>query len=74
MTDEDKEKTRAEIDKLNAETALLRAQNEKRLQIELEKLIAETAKIQAESRWYPFVATAGLFAAAVGFIKLIQIL
>ncbi|WP_232309423.1 hypothetical protein [Luteibacter yeojuensis] len=37
---------------------------------EINKLMAETAKINAEARWYPFVATAGLFAAAVGFVKL----
>ncbi|MDR0233373.1 MAG: hypothetical protein LBI31_00960 [Zoogloeaceae bacterium] len=33
------------------------------------KLQAETMKIQAEAKWYPFVATAALFAAAIGVVK-----
>lgn len=36
-------------------------------------LIAETAKINAEARWFPFIATAGLFAAAAGLVKLLGI-
>lgn len=42
-----------------------------KIRAEIGKLMAETAKINAESRWYPFVATAGLFAAAIGFVKLL---
>jgi len=49
------EKFHAEIANLNATTA---------------KLNAETMKIQAEAKWYPFVATAALFAAAIGVVKL----
>ncbi|HEY4146538.1 hypothetical protein [Pinirhizobacter sp.] len=36
------------------------------------KLLAESEKIAAEARWYPFVAVAGIFAAAVGFVKLLD--
>lgn len=32
---------------------------------------AETMKINAEVRWYPFVATAGIFAAAFAVVKLL---
>ena len=42
-----------------------------KVRAEIGKLMAETAKINAEARWYPFVATAGLFAAAIGFEKLL---
>lgn len=42
-----------------------------KVRAEIGKLMAETAKINAEARWYPFVATAGLFAAAIGFVKLL---
>jgi hypothetical protein len=43
-----------------------------KIHAEINKLIAETIKINAEARWYPFVATAGLFAAALGFLKLLS--
>jgi hypothetical protein len=43
-----------------------------KVRAEIGKLMAETAKINAEARWYPFVATAGLFAAAIGFVKLLS--
>ena len=46
----------------------------KKVDAEIAKLIAETMKIQAEARWYPFVATAGLFAAALAFLKLMSAL
>jgi hypothetical protein len=45
-----------------------------KVRAEIGKLMGETAKINSEARWYPFVATAGLFAAAVGFVKLMGIL
>ncbi|GAA0914569.1 hypothetical protein KR767_14760 [Luteibacter anthropi] len=45
-----------------------------KIRAEIGKLMAETAKINAEARWYPFVATAGLFAAAVGFVKLMGLI
>lgn len=37
---------------------------------EIAKLIAETSKINAEARWYPFVATAAIFGAALALVKL----
>jgi hypothetical protein len=40
-----------------------------KIHAEISKLIDETAKINAEARWYPFVAAAGVFAAAFGVIK-----
>lgn len=43
-----------------------------KVRAEIGKLMAETGKINAEARWYPFVATAGLFAAAIGFVKLLS--
>ena len=45
-----------------------------KIRAEIGKLMAETAKINAEARWYPFVATAGLFAAAVGSVKLMGLM
>ena len=42
----------------------------RKIEAEIAKLIAETGKINAEARWYPFVATAGLFAAAIAVVKL----
>jgi hypothetical protein len=45
-----------------------------KIRAEIGKLMAETSKINAEARWYPFVATAGLFAAALGFLKLVGML
>jgi hypothetical protein len=45
-----------------------------KIRAEIGKLMAETSKINAEARWYPFVATAGLFAAALGFLKLMGML
>jgi hypothetical protein len=49
------EKIEAEIAKLMAETM---------------KIQAESMKIQAEAKWYPFVVTAGMFAAAIGVVKI----
>ncbi|MDR6644755.1 hypothetical protein J2X57_003998 [Luteibacter sp. 1214] len=42
-----------------------------KVRAEIGKLMAETAKIDAEARWYPFVTAAGLFAAALGLLKLL---
>ncbi len=67
------EKTRAEIAKLAAETACLDVERSEQVKAEIAKLVAETAKINAEARWYPFVATAGLFAAALAFLKLMDV-
>lgn len=39
---------------------------------EIEKIIAETRKLQVESRWYPFVLGAALFASAAAFVKLLM--
>lgn len=39
---------------------------------ETDKLIDETRKINAEGRWFPLVVVAGIFAAAFGFIKLLE--
>ena len=44
-----------------------------KIKSEIAKLVAETAKINAEAGWYPFVATAGLFAAALAFLKLMDV-
>ena len=41
-----------------------------RMRAEIAKLVAETAKINAEARWYPFIATAGLFGAAIAVVKI----
>ncbi|TCV94840.1 hypothetical protein EC912_103329 [Luteibacter rhizovicinus] len=56
MNTEDHEMIHAQLTKLVAETG---------------KIHAETMKINSEARWYPFVATAGLFAAAYGMMKLL---
>ncbi len=40
-----------------------------KVRAEIAKLVAETGKINAEARWYPFVATAALFGAALAFVK-----
>jgi len=50
------------------ESQMTQAELEK-IHVEISKLIAETAKINAEARWYPFVAIAGLFAAAFAVAK-----
>lgn len=44
----------------------------RKLQAETLKIMAETAKFNAEVRWYPFIAGAGLFAAAAAFLKLLD--
>jgi hypothetical protein len=67
------EKTRAETRKLRAEAALIESQIHLRQAIEIQKMIAETDKARAESRWFPFVAVAGVFAAAAGLLKLLQL-
>ena len=67
------ENIRAEIAKLAAETARLDVERSEQVKAETAKLVAETAKINAEARWYPFVATAGLFAAALAFLTLMDV-
>jgi hypothetical protein len=42
-----------------------------KVRAEIAKLIAETAKINAEAKWYPYVAVAGIFAAAIALVKLL---
>lgn len=42
-----------------------------KIRAEIGKLITETSKINAEARWHPFVATAAIFAAALGLVKLL---
>jgi len=41
-----------------------------KMRAEIAKLLAETSKINAEARWYPFVATAALFGAAIAVVKI----
>ena len=41
------------------------------LRAEIRKITDETMKINAEARWYPYVAVAGTFAAALGLLKLL---
>ena len=43
---------------------------DEKIQAEIAKLMAETSKINAEARWYPFIATAGLFGAAIAVVKI----
>jgi hypothetical protein len=50
----------------------------RKFEVEIAKLVAETLKLVDESRkiqretfWYPLVASAALFAAAVGFVKIL---
>lgn len=43
---------------------------DEKMRAEIYKLGAETAKINAEARWYPFVATAALFGAAIAVVKI----
>lgn len=43
----------------------------RKVDAEIAKLIAETAKINAAGWWYPFLAVAGVFAAAIAVIKLV---
>ncbi len=43
-----------------------------KLRAEIAKLIAETTKINAEARWYPYVAVAGIFGAALAIMKLLS--
>jgi len=44
--------------------------NEKKIKAEIAKLMAETDKLYAETRWYPLVLAAALFAAVATVIKL----
>lgn len=44
--------------------------SEDHLSAQIAKLMAETAKINAEAHWYPWIATAGVFAAALAIAKL----
>jgi len=54
-----------------AETGSMSPDELEKVRAEIGKLMAETAKIDAEARWYPFVTAAGLFAAALGLLKLL---
>ncbi|MFL9609785.1 hypothetical protein ACW4YW_01710 [Methylobacillus pratensis] len=42
----------------------------RKIDAEIAKLIAETSKINAEAKWYPFIAVAGIFGAAIAIVKL----
>jgi len=44
-----------------------------KVRAEIGKLMAETAKINAEARWYPFVACAGVFGAALALLKVLNV-
>lgn len=43
---------------------------DEKMRAEIYKLGAETAKINAEAKWYPFVATAAVFGAAIAVVKI----
>ena len=42
-----------------------------KLSAENRRIFAETMKINAEARWYPYVAAASTFAAALGLLELL---
>lgn len=42
----------------------------RKFEAEIDKMMAETMKILTEARWYPFVATAAIFGAAIAVVKL----
>jgi len=48
------------------------ALSDDKIRAEISKLLAETTKINAEARWYPYVAVAGIFAAAIALVKLVS--
>jgi len=52
---------------------IMSADEREEVRARIGKLMAETAKINAEARWYPFVACAGVFAAALGLLKLLAV-
>ena len=43
----------------------------RKMDAEIAKLHAETVKILTEAKWFPFVAVAGVFAAAAALVKLL---
>jgi hypothetical protein len=51
------------------QAATMQELTQDKLQAEISKLMAETSKINAEARWYPFVAVAGVFGAALALAK-----
>lgn len=53
------------------ETELMIDDEREKLRAEIRTITAETMKINAEARWYPYVAVAGTFAAALGLLKLL---
>ena len=73
---------------IEAQTAKLRAENDKQFQIDLQKSLAETDRIRAEtqklnreSRWFPvgiiaaaIVAVAGIFGIVAGILKFFGLL
>jgi len=56
---------------LPAEPETMIDDDREKLRAEIRKITAETMKINAEARWYPYVAVAGTFAAALGLLKLL---
>lgn len=54
-----------------SETKTMTDDEREKIRADINKILAETMKINAEARWYPFVATAGIFAAAFGVVKLL---
>ena len=44
----------------------------RKLEAEIGKLLAETVKLQVEARWFPFVAVAGVFGAALALLKVLS--
>ncbi|QWT20962.1 hypothetical protein KPL74_02875 [Bacillus sp. NP157] len=48
-------------------------EDREKIRAEMFKILAETSKINAEARWYPFVASAGFYAAAFALLKLTEV-
>ena len=42
----------------------------KKIEAAIAEQMAETAKISAEATWFPFIAVAGVFGAAIAIVKL----
>jgi hypothetical protein len=78
MTDADHDK--AALDKIRAETALIKAQtrktraeNNQKLQIEIGKMMAETDKLRAETRWYWLIAVSTLGVGVLAALSVIAV-
>ena len=65
-------KTQAEIDKLEAETALLQAQLANKQAAEIQALIAEASFNTTRAKYYLLIVGASLFAAGAAFVKLVD--